>query len=201
MKLTLDGKEIDTAKFSAETLSDLIRKLESMISPERVIVSMILDGKPLDQKGEKASSAEKIVGLESLEVQTSNVHELARNTLDSLIEYLPGLIDIVNECLMLFQGEDESEGHRHLEVLIDGLQITSSAWNGIAFFLTSASGKQEQMLPSMVEFNEILRSILQAQEKSDTVLICDIMELKLVPLLESWLEKAIGFRNLINSTA
>ncbi|HUU29306.1 MAG TPA: hypothetical protein VM123_16005 [archaeon] len=196
MKFTLDGQKINTAEFNAVTLSELISNLETMVAPERVIISISLDGENLDQKQEKAKASVPLENLESLEIHTQYVDELARNTLLTLIDYLPGLIENVKECASLLQGVDESRGHRNLGLVIDGLQMASAAWNGIAYFINIESKKPQELMPDMDDFYNILQSIVQAQETGDTVLLCDILEFKLVPTLESWLEDAAKLRDL-----
>ncbi|MEA1997111.1 MAG: hypothetical protein U9N45_05705, partial [Gemmatimonadota bacterium] len=181
---------LDTGRFKAHTLSELIRSLELLVAPERVIISMNLDGEPLGRDSEETRSSSSIVELESLEIHTQNVGELACSTLCTLIDFLPSLIEAVNLTVRLFQGQDESQGHRNLSGLIDGLQMSSSAWDGISCFLGTEDVKAAELIPDTMEFSHILVSIVQAQEACDTVQVCDILEFKLVPLLESWLDKA-----------
>jgi len=190
MKLTLDGKQIRTAEFGEDTLSDLIRNLEQKIAPERVIVSMTLDGEPLDQTGEAAKAGVPVDELDSLEVNTQEVATLARNTLNSLMDYLPRLVRGVDGCVEMLNGADEKEGHLALGDLIDGLQLVSSAWRGIAMFINIKDREPGEMMPDMQEFSDVLDYIVQAQENGDTVRLCDLLEFELKPILDSWLEHA-----------
>jgi len=195
MKLTLDGQQLDLAELkNVETFAELIRNLENRLAPERVIVSMTLDEVPLDPEAEKAKADARIENLEKLEIRTQRVVELASNTLNTLIDYLPGLIEAVDECVELFQGGDESQAHRRLGALIDGLQMVSQAWRGIVAFIDIEDGKPGEMMPDMQAFFSILQAILQAQINGDTVQICDNLEFELVPVLESWLEHATTLR-------
>lgn len=190
MKLTLDGKQISPAEFSEGILSELIRNLERKIAPDRVIVSMILDGEPLDQNGEAAKAGVPVDELDSLEVNTQEVANLARNTLASLLDYLPRLIRGVDECIEMLNGADEKNGHLGLSALIDGLQLVSSAWKGIALFIDIKDRAPGEVMPDMHEFLDALGYIVQAQENGDTVQISDLLEFKLKPILQSWLDHA-----------
>jgi len=190
MKLTIDGKKVSLADFGEGTLSELIRNLEKKIAPERVIVSMTLDGETLDQIGEAAKASVPVDELESLEVSTREVGKLARSTLNSLLDYLPRMIGGVDECVEMLNGADEKDGHLILGSLIDGLQLVSSAWRGIALFINIKDRKPGEVMPDMREFADTLGYIVQAQENGDTVQICDLLEFELKPILESWLEHA-----------
>ena len=190
MKLTLDGKQVSPADFGKGTLSELIQNLEKKIAPERVIISMTLDGETLDQISEAAKASVRVDELEILEVSTQKVGNLARSTLNSLLDYLPRLITGVDECVEMLNSADEKGGHLVLGTLIDGLQLVSSAWRGIALFINIRDRLPGEVMPDMREFSDALGYIVQAQENGDTVQICDLLEFELKPILESWLEHA-----------
>jgi len=190
MKLTLDGLELDPGKFGAETLSGLIRTLERSLAPKRVIISMNLDGQPLDPTEERDRAADGLETLRSLDINTQRVDELASNTLSTMIDYLPNLMEMTGECATLLQTEDEKGGHTRLGQLIDGLLIVSSAWQGIAQTIKIPGHKPEDLIPDITAFNSILHGMVEAQEADDIVRLCDLLEFDLAPLLESWLEKA-----------
>ena len=198
MKLTLDGKQVRSSQFGNDSnLAELIRNLEMKFAPERVIISMTLDGKPLDQKTEKDKAGLPLEKLGNLEVLTQNVNSLARNTLATLCDYLPELVEAIEDSVLLLQGSDESEGHRGLEVLIDGIQMASLAWKGIACFIKIEGREPEEVLPDMPAFNVVLQMIARAQESGDIVQICDLLEFELKPVLESWSKHASELHSMM----
>ena len=190
MKLKLDGKQISTTEFGDGTLSSLIRDLEKKIAPERVIVSMALDGETLDQIGEATKASVSVEELQSLEVSTQEVAGLARSTLNSLLDYLPRLILGVDECVEMLNGTEETDGHLGLGALIDGLQLVSSAWRGIALFINIDELKPGEVMPDMHKFTDVLGYIVKAQENNDIVQLCDLLEFELKPILNAWLDHA-----------
>ncbi|MBN2290210.1 MAG: hypothetical protein JXQ83_12825 [Candidatus Glassbacteria bacterium] len=196
MKLKLDGLEIDPGTFGAETLSGLIQTVERSLAPARVIISMNLDGRPLGQQEEHARAAEGLDTLESLDINTQRVDELVRNTLETLTDYLPRLIEQQDDCVILLQGEDEKQGHTALGRLIDGLLMVSTAWKGIAQTIKIPDYRPEELIPDIQGFNSILHSIAEAQEADDIVRLCDLLQFELGPTLETWLEKAGEIRDL-----
>ena len=190
MKLKLDGKQISTTEFGDGTLSSLIRNLEKKIAPERVIVSMALDGETLDQVGETTKAGVSVDELQNLEVSTQEVTGLARSTLNSLLDYLPRLILGVDECVEMLNGTEETDGHLGLGALIDGLQLVSSAWRGIALFINIDELKPGEVMPDMHKFTDVLGYIVKAQENNDIVQLCDLLEFELKPILNAWLDHA-----------
>jgi len=190
MKLKLDGKQISTTEFGNGTLSSLIRDLEKKIAPERVIISMTLDGETLDQIGEATKAGVSVDELQNLEVSTQEVAGLARSTLNSLLDYLPRLILGVDECVEMLNGAEETDGHLGLGALIDGLQLVSSAWRGIALFINIDELQPGEVMPDMHKFTDVLGYIVKAQENNDIVQLCDLLEFELKPILNAWLDHA-----------
>ncbi|MEA2064024.1 MAG: hypothetical protein U9P14_10030 [Gemmatimonadota bacterium] len=197
MKLTLDGLEVNPADYEAHTLSGLIQTVERRLSPKRVIVSMNLDGKPLDQDQEAARAAEDLQSIECLDINTQNVAELARNTLFTLSDFQPRLIKMVEQCTMFLQGADEIEGYNILNSLIEGLQMVTSAWKGIAQTLVIPTMEPKEVLPDIEALNSTLNKMADVQESGDLVMLCDLMEFELLPIIETWQEKAEKMKELI----
>ena len=185
-KLTLDGRKMDSGTYNGQTLSQLIDGVEKELAPERVIVSMLLNGQPLDRGEERNSAALPVGKLDSLVINTQQVGTLAANTLHTLVSYFPQLKTLVRETIRLLQGEDESEGHTSLGSLIEGLQMVSGAWHGISNFLEIEGHEPQDVMPSMSGFNGLLKDLLGAQQDIDTVQICDLLEFELIPILDKW---------------
>ena len=192
MKLTLDGRELTKDAYGGKTLGQLIDGVEKDLAPERVIVSMLLDGEQLDRNGEQRNTAIPVDELNALEINTQQVGSLASDTLHTLIEYFPQLKDTVYNCIESMQGREESEGHKLLASLIEGLQMVSSAWHGIARFLEVDGRKPAELMPEMNAFNCVMGDILHAQQNNDIVQICDHLEFELIPIIENWEEYAAG---------
>lgn len=191
MKLKLDGQEVQSGDYGAKTLSQLIDGVEKELAPERVIVSMMLNGEPLERNGERQNAALPVEKLGSLEINSQEVGALALNTLHTLTQYLPELKISVANCVQMLQGGDESEGHMGLSALIEGLQMVSSAWHGIARFLEIDGRKPEEVMPEMSGFNGLLGDVLRAQQNVDIVQISDLLEFELVPILNTWEDHAL----------
>jgi hypothetical protein len=186
LKLTLDGREMESGTYNDLTLSQMIDGLEKELAPERVIVAMSLNGQPLNRGDEKNNAAKPVKELDSLVIDTQHVGALAVNTLHTLIEYFPQLKAHVEESIRLLQSEKESEGHLALGSLIEGLQMVSSAWHGISRFLEVEGRSPQEVMPKMNGFNGLLKDLLTAQQNTDIVQICDLLEFELITILDQW---------------
>lgn len=188
MKLTLDGQSVDTAPMRGQTLSQLIRAVERELTPERVITSMTLDGRPLDGQSERDEADTAVEELKNLDIRTQRVDALARGTLENVIAFIPGLAGSITACVEALHAGDDKTGHQHLGRLIEGLQIVSSALPLIARSLPAGGDAEGELLPQTEEFKDLLLRIAAAQESADTVLLCDLLEFELAGILEDWLK-------------
>ncbi len=186
LKLTLDGRSLDTENFRADTLADLIRSVEQDLGPERVIVAMTLDGHSLDQEREKADAAKPLENLQQLEITTQRVIDLARSTLRSMIEFIPRIAVQLADCVEELHGARENDGYEHLKKAIEGLQLVASAWPPIVRWLGAEGWPIDTLAPRTEGFNELLGDIARAQETGDVVQLCDSLEFELGEFLESW---------------
>ncbi|HLA41509.1 MAG TPA: hypothetical protein VJ417_16020, partial [Candidatus Glassbacteria bacterium] len=166
IKLKLDGRQLKSPAAGGETLSEMIKAVEAEIAPERVIVSMNLDGKPLDRKGEREQADMPVERFSSLEVSTQNVNSLARSTLSTLTDYLPQLIESMDTVVEQLHSGQESEGHLGLSKLIDGFGMVTAAWRGIAHFIVIEDVASGGLIPDLQSFFSKLENILEAQKNN-----------------------------------
>jgi hypothetical protein len=197
LKLTLDGKSMDTESLHGQTLAELIRSIEQDLTPERVIVSMTLDGQYLDQESEKADAGKAIESLSSLEINTQRVDDLASSTLRNLVDFIPRIAAALADCVEELQSGRDSVGYNHLNQAIEGLQIVSSAWPPIIRWLNAEGWPSDTLLPRTGGFKELLNDISCAQENGDTVQLCDYLESELAGFLEDWRDHALKLLDML----
>lgn len=200
LKLTLDGRSMDTESLRGQTLAELIRSIESDLTPERVIVSMTLDGQDLDQDSERADAGKALESLNSLEIKTQRVNDLAGDTLRNLVEFIPRIAAALADCVEELQSGRESDGFNHLNQAIEGLQIVSSAWPPIIRWLSAEGWPSDSLLPRTGGFKELLGDITCAQENGDTVQLCDYLESELAGFLEDWRDHALKLLEMLEES-
>ena len=190
MKLILDGQSVDAEPMRGHTLGQLIQAIERELTPERVIVSMVLDGRVLDSKTEQEEAGAEVERLESLEISSQRVDTLAKSTLETVIEFIPSLTGTVSACVECLHAGQEKSGYENLRRVIDGLQIISSAWPLITRSMSGVGQSATELMPQIGDFNNLLHRIAAAQESADTVQLCDLLEFELTGILDNWLGHA-----------
>lgn len=109
------------------------------------------------------------------------MEKLIKETLDSCIEYIPKLLKAVSNIVYNMQSGNEGEGISLMPNILEGLQWVIEAVHGMQQhgYLINID------IPVMTER---LRELQEALEIRDYVLIADIFEYEVSPLLENWLE-------------
>jgi len=110
------------------------------------------------------------------------MENIVKETMLSCREYLPKLTEAVSKIALDMQGGNEAAGIRLMPEVFDGLQWVIEAVNGI----------QRHGFLGDIDLQEITRhfeELKNALEIRDHVLIADLFEYEIGPVLESWLEK------------
>jgi hypothetical protein len=143
----------------------------------------LLDSLPLDQ-------------IQEIEVDTGDPKVLARSSLYSVADFLEKLLnDLQDTAELLRLGYGERANQRFLRC-IDGLQVFMHSLEscrrllGISFELLFVPAGQEGDAITVAENRrrlfEVLDSMIEAQTNQDWVLLADLLEFELVPVLEDW---------------
>lgn len=98
-------------------------------------------------------------------------------TLKTANEYMNNLKNGINSIVEKFQSGNESEALDILPLVIDGMQ-----WMSQVILLTRDVQKKNL---NFVEFNEKLEEIVEAIQNEDYILVGDLFEYEILPLLEN----------------
>ena len=109
------------------------------------------------------------------------MEQLVKETLESCLDYLPKLIRAVSEIPEMLQSGNEAAGIRLLPPVFDGLQWVMEAIQG----MQRNGFLREVDLGSLAKHFKELESALEIR---DYVLIADLFEYEIEPVLEEWLK-------------
>jgi len=101
--------------------------------------------------------------------------------MESLLEYLPKMIQGVNSTVTHYQSAQESKANELMIDIIDGMK-----WLIDAVTLTASIQKEPI---DITELHEHFNEMISAFENTDYVLLGDILEYEILPILENWNEK------------
>lgn len=160
------------------------------------ILKVKLNGEDITGKDRTSIDPLPLDQVKEIEIQTGDPQVLARTSLYSVADFLEKLlIQLQDSAELLRVGYSERSNQSYLRC-IDGLQVFMHSLEscrrllGISFELLIVPAGPEGGLISAAENRrhmfEVLDSMIEAQTNQDWVLLSDLLEYELVPVLEDW---------------
>ena len=110
-----------------------------------------------------------------------NIRQQQIELMDSILEYLPKMIEGVNRAVNHYRSAQEGTANELMVDIIDGMKWLIDAVN----HTTSIQKKPIDI----TELHEHFSEMISAFENTDYVLLGDILEYEIVSILEVWNEK------------
>lgn len=104
--------------------------------------------------------------------------QLKEETIFSLKDYLYKLENGINNCINFLRESNETEGLKYMSYIIEGLNWCIEVIN-----LTADSNLNNIELEGI---EELLQEIIDAMENKDYMLLADIFEYEVNPLIKKW---------------
>ncbi len=205
-RLFVNNQEVPAPPPAFSSLDGIIRHIEENLLPaDSVIRQVNLDGLPVDAGNCEADPTMilgDLAGRERIEVFTCSVKEIARESVREAVRYLERAEALTPLIAMSFRDFPRAEAFDNLKQLYDGF-----------YWLTLLLGKLEAVLGvsldgihhegvSLKEHNTKFASILQqlvtAQAQKDFILVADLLEFEVLPVMPVW--KSL-FAGIAGSTA
>jgi len=176
-------------KFGAyQTLGEVITEIETQSkSKDAVVCEIKVNGLLFHEEDEKCYGETSVTDIKTLSFKTQNVDHLVVESICSLLNYLSKLTDSViqtSEKLRLGQWE---EAHKNLNAVVAGTEWVVDMLSQIRIVDKKASLLDLDWKALDVEFLGATRGLLDAFEKSDYVLVADLLEYDWSNSLEKWL--------------
>ncbi len=187
MEVIINGDSIDI-KGEFVNLKDVINKLiEIANNNRRIITSISIDEEPIDQRDE--SSLNTPYNGQNIYVITEETDKVLERSIAESIEYIKeSLLSEINEVSMGFREGAFNDASKQLSAIVDSFYwlldlVDFMAKHGI--FNDTDFKLNDFQISDFVSF---LKEIMDAQESKDYVLVSDLLEYEIHPLVAKWLE-------------
>jgi len=136
-------------------------------------------------------------------LQTANKQELLEKLGESLEtgnQYLPRLIQGIEEVAGLFRQGREAEGNVLLADALEGLEWLLAIIGTIAH-IPNIANTVADINGRLEEFRSVMKSFAEAYSNQDTVLLGDVIEYEILPSLKFWQQSFAVLEKTIQSDA
>lgn len=193
MRITIDEREHRIKVPVESSLGDILDHLWSeRIPDDRVITHIRVNGEELleDENGIYPDlPGDEIT---SLDLQTGLSQEMARRGLSDAKKYLERLNPGIEQTAELFRVGEDAKAHDHYGLCMDGInwfiqivegvrQVMGLDYGSIFFNKVSVQSYMENL-----EHN--IREMWNAQQEEDWIMLSDLLEYELLPMMEGWKE-------------
>lgn len=121
--------------------------------------------------------------------------ELAFESIDSCFGYVDHITQKIQKLIALYnQGEMDQANSAFIEVieLMDlYIQLISRVYNVLRIEMKGMSFKDENIQKLEIHLLSVMKALLQAKEKDDVIMLCDLLEYELVDNLTQWKIKTL----------
>ena len=189
----LDSQEI-AIPFDASSIDQVLKHIENFhLSPNTVVRQIRIDGLPfLVDSEEIQDSLLQLDQREKVEVFTGTVTAIAIDSIGGALEYLDRVEAAIPSLSMTFQTSPGSEAFQHLRQLSEGLYWLTLLLDKLkAGFFRSFEDVLVQGVPAHAhhqKFIAVLKQLIESQERMDFVLISDLLQYEILPLVPVWRE-------------
>lgn len=168
---------------------------EEELPPNSVVRMISIDGNPLlneDLTEISEDINQQIFNGEKVEIISGTVDEIIHDSLSEAFEYLERLREGIPRLALNFQTDPGRESFEYLSQLYEGFYWLNLLLNKLTakfnadfncIQINELSIKEHQRI-----YITILKQLLDAQKKRDMVLISDLLENEIAPMVPVWKE-------------
>lgn len=171
-----------------QNIADVVGSISKDLDVKRRIIRVVVDGQ--DITGNPEGHMRPRNGVQKVEVTTGLASELALDMLNNIQEF-HGALDIeLSRTADEFRIGNVEKSNEMFARCLDGLQIlvktTISVANLLQVDSTEVKAGNQKMEGVVNRVSEVLSELINAQMNNDSILIADLIEYELSPLLEDW---------------
>jgi hypothetical protein len=194
MEILVDRKKIEIEESQVHSLEEVLKKVMSeKIKPNSVITSMKVNNESIYSKEiQELKLQVSLHEVKKLEIDTLAAEDMAWDFLMKSGEHLGQIIDTAYWVSELFRIADAKEANEKYAGFLESLQLFLKIIN--------ESKRIMNFNPSLLRFGDgtvedkiqklsgLMDQLFKIQEEEDWVMLADLLEYELIPLLKEWKE-------------
>ncbi|MBF0509745.1 MAG: hypothetical protein HQK57_12585 [Deltaproteobacteria bacterium] len=192
MRLMLNGEELIVEGLNNDaTLGDVIKVVETRFLPKGHVITIIkVNDDEISHEAEMELMPESLSGIRSLEISSADPMMLAAEGIKDAQDYIKKLITGVGEALSHYRTMNIQDGGRILIKIVEGLnwftQIVSRSEPYLHIDYASYHYQGKTLAQQFGTLHQTIMQMSEAQSRNDWVLLADLLEYELIPILQIW---------------
>ena len=166
--------------------------MEGEVEPDTEIVEVRVDGKTYSEAYKHQARAVSIQDMTSVEILTEKREVLATRFMEDAPLYIEHLKKgFYASADLLRDFEREEEGHKMLAQSSETLKAFLDHIKNVARYVPAPDSQtvKAEVKEFVEKLNGLAEEIIVGQEETDSMLVADLIEYELIPLLDEWKER------------
>ena len=193
MEISLDRKGIELEGPTGRNLEEILtRVMSEHVQPGKVITGVKINGSGYSEENPHDAASVPLKGIKTLEIDTMSAEEMARHFFRNGGKYLDLLIKGAEKISELFRIADETEANEHYSEYLENLQLfiqmVAESKEALNLNLSATPFQNATVEDEVQKLSNLMDQMLKVQENEDWVMLADLLEYELIPLLKEWNE-------------
>jgi hypothetical protein len=175
------------------SFDQILKHVEDCYLPPNSIIRQIhIDGYPMisDAFSDPGEILRQMENREKVEIFTGTVSEIAHDSIVDALAYLDRIESIIPSLASSFQIYPGPESFENLRQLLDGFYwislLLDKLTNNFRIRLESCFVQGISVQDHLEKFIAILKQMIDSQQRGDFVLISDLLEYEVIPIVPVW---------------
>jgi hypothetical protein len=188
----LNEREI-ASPINISSFDQILKHVEDChLPPNSVIRQIHIDGYPMisDAFSDPGEILRQMESREKVEIFTGTVSEIAHDSIVDALAYLDRIESIIPSLASSFQIYPGPESFENLRQLLDGFYWISLLLDKLTanfhIMLESCLVQGISVQDHLEKFIAILKQMIDSQQRGDFVLISDLLEYEVIPIVPIW---------------
>ena len=191
LKVNVDKREIDVTGLPCGSFRELINSLSGDLIKDKFITRLILDGEEYTQE-ELETRSFKERDEELLEIETTTPEDMKKRGFDLLEEYMTQIVPQMEKASELLRVADEFEANQFYATCLEDLKLLIQLIEDIESVLHMDFAEVHfcgtPIRERVERLSSLIQEMLSSQKDNDWIMLADLIEYELIPLLEEWKE-------------
>ncbi len=191
MEFLLDKKGRTMDVSGASNLEDVLMKIATEhISPDQVIKRVRLNGEIYSEDIPHDAAGINLDDINSLEVDTVRGDEIAWDFLENGAGQVNSIMEGAVKVSELFRVADETDANEHYAEFLEGMRLFLSMVDQVSDLLkidfSSVQFNDGSVQDRIEKLSGKLNRMLDVQAEEDWIMVADLLEYEIAPLLGEW---------------
>lgn len=203
MEIFIDSQPLANVGLQMDNLEQVLEAVVNRHLPsDRTVTEILINGQTYSESRPRDAANIGYGDIDRLDILTIETADLAKLMLNTGPGNLESLRLAATKVSEMFRVDDPEEANSQFFIFLEALQdfflFLSQVLEAMAMPLSELEAEGLSATAKLNELSELLSDIRDRQDEQDWVLLADLLEYELAPLLDDWATILVETRKVIH---